>query len=99
MQRDEEIRRKDEEIQYLLSELLVTEEDRLETAKANQKQEMNEILRKCQEALKFVKEEKEQALKQKSLYLDNINEEHQQAMTAARQQIIELEKKQKESID
>lgn len=73
MQKDEEIKRKDEEIQYLLSELLVSEEERLEAAKANQKQEMNEILRKCQEALKLVKEEKEQALKQKSLSLDRIN--------------------------
>jgi hypothetical protein len=73
MQKDEEIKRKDEEIQYLLSELLVSEEERLEAAKANQKQEMNEILRKCQEALKLVKEEKEQALKQKSLSLDKIN--------------------------
>ena len=73
MQKDEEIKRKDEEIQYLLSELLVSEEERLEAAKANQKQEMNEILRKCQEALKLVKEEKEQALKQKSLSLERIN--------------------------
>ena len=75
-QKDDEIRKKEDEIQSLLTGLMATEEERLEAAKASQKSEMTELLRKCQDALKMVKEEKEIALQQKALQVDILNSEH-----------------------